>query len=203
MGLGIEITRPRPLSRRACVCFLAQEPGGADFRIGSWALSGSVFAGFDCGHRPDRFRLCALSRRRVNSALGSAAVDAPHRRRADVAGEHCGGCRLYSRQHQAGAEASDAGRRQALGDRTSLCERRSRRHNSLRGGAGLGGLRSDDAEISQRCRSPGDSGRRLAQRHHRHRRRYRSLSGAWLPVPSSRRALAGFRVPDRSCLSDS
>ena len=47
----------------------------------------------------------------VIPALVSAGMDAPHRGRADVAGEHRGRRRLHSRRHQARAQAPDAGRR--------------------------------------------------------------------------------------------
>ena len=91
--------------------------------------------------RADRLRLCPLPRRRHHPVMVSAGMDAPHRHRADVAGEHHGRGRLYSGKHQTRAQTSALGGGEDLGFRASVRQWRSRRHDPIRLGAGLGGLR--------------------------------------------------------------
>ena len=87
------------------------------------SLIGLVLIGYGFG---------ALSRDRLDRRLVSAELDAPRHRRADVAGHHLHRRRLHPRRHQARAQASDAGRREAVGGRASDRQRRSRLDHPVR-----------------------------------------------------------------------
>ena len=113
--------RARHFSRRACVCDDARPARCA----GRQASANGPIAACSRWSRSSASSLIAYGFASYRAAgfivaVESAGLDAPHRGRADVAREHHGRRRLHPRQHQARAQASDAGRRQNLG-RSRIC----------------------------------------------------------------------------------
>ena len=133
-------SRPHRPSRRACVCDHARSPRGTGLPDRRMAVPRIVFARVDCRHSSYCLWICRLSCGGHDHGVESAVLDAPHRRAADVAGEHHGRSGLYSGQHQARTQASDAGRSEDLGFRAFVCKRRSWRYDPVWIGARLGGI---------------------------------------------------------------
>ncbi len=114
---------------------------------------------------------------RLDRRLVSAALDAPRHGRAGVAGHRSASSRPTSRADiKTHAQASDAGRREALGVRASALQRRSRLDHPVRLDPGLGGVRPHLAQAPHRSGRAADPGRRRTERRHRRGRRHGALS---------------------------
>ena len=131
----------------------------------------------------DLLWLFAVPRDRMDRRLVSAGLDAPRHGGAGVARDHLLCRDLQPGPHQDRAQASDAGRPQALGARASARERRPRLDHPVRRPPGLGGVRPHLAQAPHRSGRAADSGRRREKRRDRGGRRHRALSLARMVVP--------------------